>query len=88
MENESIELSKVLSKTITNAVKYMMHKAKYDKTIEGRYIEKLSDNNLKVMINNTVYTVKSEYGLAYNLKLYDVVKVHIPQNDYTKMYTL
>lgn len=76
----------IISESIKKAVQHNIATAPFDKTTEGRIIASLGSGKYTVGINGTNYTVKAYGGAIYQIN--DVVRITIPQNDYSNMYIL
>lgn len=73
-----------LQEGILLAVNKSIDNAKYDKTIRGRITKILNNNMYEVMINGSIYNIKSRLSHEVN----DVVYILIPQNNYNDMFIL
>lgn len=77
------ELLKVISKTIKDSWK----SAPFDKTYEGRIVEKLTDDKYKVSFNGVKFTAKTiDKNKTYNPN--EIVCVLAPQNNHKNLFIL
>lgn len=73
---------KILAQEIKKVAKIMIDNAKFDKTVKGRIVSSLGNNQYSVMINNAEY--KALY-INNNLHVNDIVYITIVQNDYNNL---
>lgn len=86
MGNENKDAINALIDGIQYIVKEMIVNAPFDKVKNGKIISANSDGTYVVSIDNSDYVAKSIHNTV--LPIGTVVKVMIPQNDYSSMFIL
>ena len=86
MGNENKDAINALIEGIQYIVKEMVVNAPFDKVKNGKIISANSDGTYVVSIDNSDYVAKSIHNTV--LSIGTVVKVMIPQNDYSSMFIL
>jgi hypothetical protein len=84
--NENKDAINALIEGIQYIVKEMVVNAPFDKVKNGKIISANSDGTYVVSIDNSDYVAKSIHNTV--LTIGAVVKVMIPQNDYSSMFIL
>ncbi|MBO7693843.1 MAG: hypothetical protein J6T10_14580 [Methanobrevibacter sp.] len=86
MGNENKDAINALIDGIQYIVKEMIASAPFDKVKNGKIVSENSDGTYTVSIDNRDYIAKSIHDTT--LSVGTVVKVMIPQNDYSSMFIL
>lgn len=81
IENEAL---KVLAKGVVSTIKQSISKAKFNKGVTGRVIEKINENTYMVQISGQTYTAYSRFSLQVN----DVVKIIKWNNNFSELYVI
>lgn len=75
-----------LIKTVSSYVDKALKDAKFDITTQGKVVEILDNGKYKVQIQGTVYTAPCFLDNVF--KIDDIVKIMIPQNNWSNMFIL
>ena len=74
----------ILAKGIISSIKQSINKARFNKGITGRVIEKINENTYTVQISGQTYTAHSRFSLQIN----DVVKIIKWNNNFSELYII
>lgn len=83
MNDNEMALS-ILAKGVVSTIKQSINKAKFNKGVTGRVIEKINENTYTVQISGQTYTAHSRFSLQIN----DVVKIIKWNNNFSELYII
>ena len=83
MNDDEMALN-ILAKGIISSIKQSINKARFNKGITGRVIEKINENTYTVQISGQTYTAHSRFSLQIN----DVVKIIKWNNNFSELYII
>ena len=83
MNDNEMALS-ILAKGVVSTIKKSINKAKFNKGVTGRVIEKINENTYTVQISGQTYTAHSRFSLQIN----DVVKIIKWNNNFSELYII
>lgn len=74
----------ILVKGVVATIKQSINKAKFNKGVTGRVIEKINENTYTVQIAEQTYTAHSRFSLQVD----DVVKIIKWNNNFSELYVI
>ena len=83
MNDNEMALS-ILAKGVVSTIKQSINKAKFNKGVTGRVIEKINENTYTVQISGQTYTAHSRFSL----QIHDVVKIIKWNNNFSELYII
>ena len=83
MRDDEIALN-ILAKGIVSTIKQCINKAKFNKGVTGRVIEKINENTYTVQIAEQTYIAHSRFSLEVD----DVVKIIKWNNNFNELYVI
>lgn len=79
------ELMKTMTKVINEVIDLKLHKARFDRSYQGRVIEILGGDKCSIEMNGQKYTARY---YRENLSAGDIVWVCAPRNDWNNLYII